>query len=112
MIPHGVETLAPNLPCNLIPFFDPAPPTHRYVEDGAESAGEYATSLPQPKGHGGGAGGGEAGGAAERSEQRRDGCSPLYQPRSKVRMRDQVTVAVATENMHFFDPASHLAIWE
>jgi multiple sugar transport system ATP-binding protein len=35
-----------------------------------------------------------------------------FHPRSKVRMRDQVSVAVATENMHFFDPASHLAIWE
>lgn len=35
-----------------------------------------------------------------------------FHPRSKVRMRDDVTIAVNTENMHFFDPATHLAIWE
>jgi multiple sugar transport system ATP-binding protein len=35
-----------------------------------------------------------------------------FHPRSKVRMREQMTVAVTTENMHFFDPSNHLAIWE
>ncbi len=35
-----------------------------------------------------------------------------FHPRSKVRMREEVTIAVSTENMHFFDPATHLAIWE
>ena len=33
-----------------------------------------------------------------------------FHPRSKARMREDVTVAVATENMHFFDFADHLAI--
>jgi multiple sugar transport system ATP-binding protein len=35
-----------------------------------------------------------------------------FSPRSKVRMKDDVTIAVATENMHFFDPETHLAIWD
>lgn len=35
-----------------------------------------------------------------------------FHPRSKVRMRDDVTIAVATENMHFFDAETHLAIWD
>ena len=35
-----------------------------------------------------------------------------FSPRSQVRMREPVTVAVATERMHFFDPETHLAIWE
>ena len=33
-----------------------------------------------------------------------------FHPRSRARMRESVTVAVATENMHFFDFADHLAI--
>jgi len=35
-----------------------------------------------------------------------------FNPRSRVRMREDVTVAVATERMHFFDPETHLAIWD
>ena len=35
-----------------------------------------------------------------------------FNPRSKVRMREDVTIAVATENMHFFDPDNHLSIWD
>ena len=35
-----------------------------------------------------------------------------FNPRSKARMREDVTIAVATENMHFFDPDNHLAIWD
>ncbi|MEP1125961.1 MAG: sn-glycerol-3-phosphate ABC transporter ATP-binding protein UgpC [Ilumatobacter sp.] len=35
-----------------------------------------------------------------------------FSPRSRVRMREEVTVAVSTENMHFFDPETHLAIWD
>ena len=35
-----------------------------------------------------------------------------FNPRSRARMGDQISIAVATENMHFFDPASRLAIWE
>ena len=35
-----------------------------------------------------------------------------FNPRSKARMREDVTIAVATENMHFFDPETHLAIWD
>ncbi len=35
-----------------------------------------------------------------------------FSPRSGVRMRGEVTVAVATERMHFFDPETHLAIWD
>ena len=35
-----------------------------------------------------------------------------FSPRSKVRMKDEVTIAVSTENMHFFDPETHLAIWD
>jgi len=35
-----------------------------------------------------------------------------FSPRSTVRMRQDVTVAVAIERMHFFDPETHLAIWE
>ena len=35
-----------------------------------------------------------------------------FSPRSATRMREDVTVAVATERMHFFDPETHLAIWE
>jgi multiple sugar transport system ATP-binding protein len=34
-----------------------------------------------------------------------------FSPRSGARMRESVTVAVATENMHFFDPAAHASIW-
>ena len=33
-----------------------------------------------------------------------------FNPRSKARMRETITVAVATENMHFFDFADHKAI--
>jgi multiple sugar transport system ATP-binding protein len=35
-----------------------------------------------------------------------------FNPRSKVKMREEMTVAVSTENMHFFDPDSRLAIWD
>jgi len=35
-----------------------------------------------------------------------------FSPRSQVRMKQDVTIAVATERMHFFDPETHLAIWE
>jgi multiple sugar transport system ATP-binding protein len=35
-----------------------------------------------------------------------------FNPRSKVRMREDMTIAVATENMHFFDPETHLSIWD
>ena len=35
-----------------------------------------------------------------------------FSPRSPTRMRQDVTVAVATERMHFFDPETHLAIWD
>ncbi len=34
-----------------------------------------------------------------------------FSPRSRVRMRDDVTIAVATENMHFFDPTTRASIW-
>ncbi|MGA9276533.1 ABC transporter ATP-binding protein [Ilumatobacter sp.] len=34
-----------------------------------------------------------------------------FNPRSRVRMREDVTIAVATDNMHFFDPETHLSIW-
>jgi len=34
-----------------------------------------------------------------------------FHPRSRVRMREEVTIAVSTENMHFFDPETHLAVW-
>ena len=34
-----------------------------------------------------------------------------FNPRSPARMRDNVTIAVATENMHFFDPETRLSIW-
>ncbi|MFN3255688.1 MAG: ABC transporter ATP-binding protein [Ilumatobacter sp.] len=33
-----------------------------------------------------------------------------FHPRSRVRMRDDVTIAVSTENMHFFDFGDHQAI--
>jgi len=35
-----------------------------------------------------------------------------FSPRSRVRMRGRITVAVATENMHYFDPTTHLAVWD
>jgi multiple sugar transport system ATP-binding protein len=35
-----------------------------------------------------------------------------FSPRSKIRMREPVTVAVATENLHFFDPETRLSIWD
>ncbi len=35
-----------------------------------------------------------------------------FNPRSVVRMRGDVVVAVATENMHFFDPETRLSIWD
>jgi multiple sugar transport system ATP-binding protein len=35
-----------------------------------------------------------------------------FSPRSQIRMREDVTIAVATENMHFFDPESRLSIWD
>ncbi len=35
-----------------------------------------------------------------------------FNPRSTVRMREDVTIAVTTERMHFFDPDTHLAIWD
>jgi multiple sugar transport system ATP-binding protein len=33
-----------------------------------------------------------------------------FSPRSRVRMGDQIEIAVSTENMHFFDPATHQSI--
>ncbi len=35
-----------------------------------------------------------------------------FHPRSRVRMGDTATIAVATENMHFFDVDTHKAIWD
>ncbi len=34
-----------------------------------------------------------------------------FNPRSQARMKEDVTIAVATENMHFFDTSTHDAIW-
>jgi multiple sugar transport system ATP-binding protein len=34
-----------------------------------------------------------------------------FNPRSKVRMRETVDIAVSTENMHFFDATTRQAIW-
>ena len=34
-----------------------------------------------------------------------------FHPRSRARMRESVTVAVTTENMHFFDHESRVGIW-
>lgn len=34
-----------------------------------------------------------------------------FNPRSRVRAGDMATIAVATENLHFFDAESRLAIW-
>ena len=35
-----------------------------------------------------------------------------FSPRSRVRMRESVTVAVSTENMHFFDRSTRQSIWD
>lgn len=35
-----------------------------------------------------------------------------FNPRSRVKMREDVRIAVATDNMHFFDPETHLSIWK
>ena len=37
-------------------------------------------------------------------------CVGRFNPRSRVRMGDSIEIAVSSENMHFFDPATHLAI--
>ncbi|MGA0789275.1 MAG: ABC transporter ATP-binding protein, partial [Ilumatobacteraceae bacterium] len=34
-----------------------------------------------------------------------------FNPRSRVRAGDSISIAVATENMHFFDADSRLSIW-
>jgi multiple sugar transport system ATP-binding protein len=34
-----------------------------------------------------------------------------FHPRSRVKIGDKAEVAVSTENLHFFDPESRLAIW-
>jgi multiple sugar transport system ATP-binding protein len=34
-----------------------------------------------------------------------------FSPRSRVRVDQRVEIAVASENLHFFDPTSHSAIW-
>jgi multiple sugar transport system ATP-binding protein len=34
-----------------------------------------------------------------------------FDPRSRVRLGDQVTMALATDRLHFFDPASGTAVW-
>ncbi|MEX2625506.1 MAG: sn-glycerol-3-phosphate ABC transporter ATP-binding protein UgpC [Ilumatobacteraceae bacterium] len=34
-----------------------------------------------------------------------------FNPRSKIRMGQTVEIAVTTEQLHFFDPESHAAIW-
>jgi multiple sugar transport system ATP-binding protein len=34
-----------------------------------------------------------------------------FHPRSRVKIGEQADVAVSTENLHFFDPESRLAIW-
>ncbi|MCP3937485.1 MAG: sn-glycerol-3-phosphate ABC transporter ATP-binding protein UgpC [Actinomycetia bacterium] len=35
-----------------------------------------------------------------------------FDPRSRARARTEIQVAVTMENVHFFDPESHLAIWD
>ncbi len=34
-----------------------------------------------------------------------------FHPRSRVKVGDLAEIAVSTENLHFFDPESRLAIW-
>ncbi len=34
-----------------------------------------------------------------------------FDPRSRVRIGDDIEIVVTTENLHFFDPESHLTIW-
>jgi multiple sugar transport system ATP-binding protein len=35
-----------------------------------------------------------------------------FHPRSRVKVGDKAEIAVSTENLHFFDPDSRLAIWD
>lgn len=34
-----------------------------------------------------------------------------FNPRSRARMHDHITVAVATDNLHYFDPKTYRSIW-
>ena len=34
-----------------------------------------------------------------------------FNPRSRARVDEDIEITVATENLHFFDPQTHLAIW-
>ncbi len=34
-----------------------------------------------------------------------------FSPRSRVRVDDDIEISVSTENLHFFDPETHRAIW-
>ncbi len=45
-----------------------------------------------------------------RSRARRD-LGRLVRPRSRVRMGDEIEVAVDVERIHYFDPETSLAIW-
>ncbi len=49
----------------------------------------------------------EASGVADKSN-----AVGRFHPRSRVRAGDTATIAVATENMHFFDLDTHKAIWD
>ncbi len=43
--------------------------------------------------------------------ERRSNAVGRFIPKSRVRAGDTIDVVVATENMHFFDPDTHKAIW-
>ncbi len=37
-------------------------------------------------------------------------CTGRFSPRSRARVGDNIEIAVDVENLHFFDPSTHLAI--
>ena len=48
--------------------------------------------------------------AAEKSAQSESNAVGRFSPRSRVRADEEVEVAIDTDNLHFFDPETHLAI--
>ena len=45
-------------------------------------------------------------------EQRHRRAVGRFSPRSRLRIGDTAEIAVTTENLHFFDPQTRLAIWD
>ena len=70
---------------------------------GAETLVHFALAAPRVES-------GDPDALDELGDEETSRCTARFSPMSRVRVGDQVEIALSTERLHFFDPATHDAI--